>query len=258
MEKGKRKEKSSTFSRPWRRPKVPIKDVSTAPKLKADPTFAGIKARSSGVNEKEGDFESKEEQDLGDVKAKDEEGESSVEAEAAISLAEAKSKGSVCDESSSAPNEDEEESEYEEEEESEEDLEGEIGEVDTIPNVGFSQVMDSVDDVVDVNLDVGENPSCFRGERMKQVEVKENVPAPAPQVFDDMPQTVLTPGLGSPAHQVLVEVPVRSMSPDIAIDSRELQRDLTPPLFQWPPLRCKRYTLSVQWNFQFQLGVCLH
>ncbi|KAL6971366.1 hypothetical protein U1Q18_031043 [Sarracenia purpurea var. burkii] len=113
--------------------------VSTASKLKADPTFAGMKARSSGVNEKEGDFESKEEQDLGDVKTKDGKGESSVEAEAAISLVEAESEGSVCDESSSAPNEDEEESEYEEEEESEEDLEGEIGEVDTVPNVGFSQ-----------------------------------------------------------------------------------------------------------------------
>ncbi|KAL6958309.1 hypothetical protein U1Q18_042812 [Sarracenia purpurea var. burkii] len=119
------------------RPKVPVKDVSTAPKLKANPTFAGMKARSSGVNEKEGDFESKEEQDLEDVKAKDEEGECSVEAEAAISLAEAESEGSVCDESSLAPNEDEEESEYEEEEESEEDLEGEIGEVDTSPECGL-------------------------------------------------------------------------------------------------------------------------
>ncbi|KAL6983262.1 hypothetical protein U1Q18_016652 [Sarracenia purpurea var. burkii] len=144
---------------PLLRRKDGVKDVSMAPKLKSDSTFAGTKARSSGVNEKEGDFESKEEQDLGDVKAKDEEGESSVEAEAAISLAEAESEGSVCDESSSAPNEDKEESEYEEEEESEEDLEGEIGEVDTVPNVGFSQVMDSID----VNVDVGENLSCFRG-----------------------------------------------------------------------------------------------
>ncbi|KAL7002400.1 hypothetical protein U1Q18_003554, partial [Sarracenia purpurea var. burkii] len=108
-----------------------------------------IQKLSSGENKKEGEVESKEEQDSGVDKVKFKMEASTVEVEAAISLAEAVSEGPGCDTSTPLPNKVEEESEYDGEEESEEDLEEEPKEEDPFSNSDSGTLMEKDGESVD-------------------------------------------------------------------------------------------------------------